>query len=398
MKKIMILGAGRGQVDLITATLRYGYQPIVVSIQGDYPGFDITGIEKCYADISDPYAVLNAAREYKIDAIATSCLDTGIPALGAVCDALNLKGLSQSAAELSVNKFLMKEAFKKYGVNTAKFYKIHNINELNEQVRNLSYPLIIKAIDLQGSRGINIVRNHARLEQALNDTMLETKEDFCIVEEFLEGQEFGVQAFVQNGEIIYFLPCGDITLESKTNIPIGHYAPMSMTPAEYDDIRTQSVKAIKALGLDNCAVNIDLIKKDDKIYLIELTGRIGANCLPEIISTYYGIDVYKMILDNALGLDVKSWFAENKKEGRACYAKMLYSQKTGYLQNIINSNKKSTNILDISFFVKHGETVKKFENSKDCLGSVVVQGSSVSDCERFIDKVIANIILEVTDD
>ena len=41
MKKIMILGAGRGQVQLIKTAKELGYYTIVASIEGNYPGFDI---------------------------------------------------------------------------------------------------------------------------------------------------------------------------------------------------------------------------------------------------------------------------------------------------------------------------------------------------------------------
>ena len=40
-EKIMILGAGRGQVDLIQTAKRMGYETVVASIKGDYPGFKI---------------------------------------------------------------------------------------------------------------------------------------------------------------------------------------------------------------------------------------------------------------------------------------------------------------------------------------------------------------------
>ena len=59
--------------------------------------------------------------------------------------------------------------------------------------------------------------------------------------------------------------------------------------------------SIKALGLNNCAVNVDLILRDNKVYVIELTGRVGANCLPELVEINFGIEYYKMIAAMAVG-------------------------------------------------------------------------------------------------
>ncbi len=394
MKRIMILGAGRGQVGLIKAANDYGYHSIVASIDGDYPGFKYAS-EKCIVDISNSEAVLHAAQDMHIDGVATACLDTGIGTLGYVCDSLGLSGLSLKSAQCCNDKLRMKDAFISHGVSTARFKYVRTLMDLREAVSDLGMPIIIKAVDLQGSRGINIVKNDGMLEEAFHNTMKETKLDYCIVEQFIEGEEFGAQAFINNGELVYFLPCGDITFWARTNIPVGHYAPLELNSEDYIAVKDQVLLACNAVGLDNCAVNVDLIKSDGKFYIIELTGRIGANCLPEIVSTYYGIDVYKMILDVSLGLDVREWFNQNKKQPVACYAKILFSNKSGILKSIRNQNKNNTNILDISFYVKEGQKINTFTNSKDCIGQIIVKGETLQECEALIDDVSSNIIIDI---
>lgn len=389
-KRIMILGAGRGQVELIKASKKLGYETVVASIKGNYPGFALAD-KACYVDISSPQAVLESAKEYEIDGIATSCLDTGITALGYTCENLNLTGLSADSARLSGDKLLMKTAFMENGVNTAKYVKVNSESELEVVANNLEFPLIVKAVDLQGSRGINIVKSKEKLTEAYRNTMSETSKDFCIIEEFIDGYEFGAQAFVYNGEVLYVLPCGDITYLGNTKIPVGHYAPLDVDEAILKDIEENVKRAIKAIKLDNCAVNVDMIMKDGKIYVIELTGRIGANCLPELSSIYYGIDIYSMIALTAMGDNPKQYYLENKKEPTACYAKMIVSEKTGVLKAIKNNNKENEDITDITFFVKEGDMVNKFTNSRDCVGQVVVKGKDLDYCKKLIDEVISNI-------
>lgn len=46
-------------------------------------------------------------------------------------------------------------------------------------------------------------------------------------------------------------------------------------------VRDLVTRSIKAMNFDDCAVNVDLILKDGIPYVIELTGRAGANFLPE---------------------------------------------------------------------------------------------------------------------
>ena len=97
MKKLMILGAAASQVPLISAAKRLGYKTIVTSIPGDYPGFTYADV-CCYADISKPEEVLAKAKELNIDGITTCGMDTGIRAIGRVCDELGLWGISYKTA------------------------------------------------------------------------------------------------------------------------------------------------------------------------------------------------------------------------------------------------------------------------------------------------------------
>lgn len=390
----MVLGAGRGQVDLINAIHEYGYEPVVASITGNYPGLKM-GFKTVDVDISNGEAVLKKAQEEQIDGIVTACMDLGVPALGYVCDHMGLNGLNARSAEICENKYLMKEAFMKAGVNTARFCRVSSREELITATNDLQYPLIIKAVDLQGSRGINIVQDSKDLIEAYENTMQETNEKFCIVEEFIEGKEFGAEAFVSNGEVLFVLPCGDETFRARTNIPVGHYTPLEMEGEMSQLVTEQSIKAIKAVGLDNCAVNIDLIYKDGKVYIIELTGRIGANCLPQLTSIYYGIDINKMIIDAALGNDVKTYFQENMKEPTACYARMLFSNTSGIVKTIDKSNINNENVEEITFFVSPGDEIAKFSNSKDCIGQVVVKGQTIPECKELLERVEKNLIVDL---
>lgn len=393
-EKIMILGAGRGQVDLIQTAKRMGYETVVASIKGDYPGFKIAD-EICYVDISDPEKIADAAARHKVGGIATACLDTGIAALGHACEKNGLTGLSEAAAKLSGDKLLMKETFMKNGVHTARYKKVSAESDISKIIDELRFPLIVKAIDLQGSRGINIAYDQEQLVQGYKRTMNETNKDVCIIEEYIEGYECGAQAFVFRGEVLFILPCGDITFLGDTKIPVGHYVPLNLDEGILSKIDHEVRTAIRALELDNCAVNVDLILKDEEVYVIELTGRIGANCLPQLTSIYYDIDIYQMIVRTAMGKEPLCYF-NNKRNSCSCgYARMLISEKDGTLKKIINTNSENKKIVEITFFVKPGDKINKFSNSKDCIGQVVVKGENLKDCEETMERVLGHISFEL---
>lgn len=391
-KRLLILGAGRGQVGLYKAAKEMG----IYTVAGTMPDNNPPGIkladEVCLMNIANPNEVLEKAKTLKLDGIATCCMDTGVPALGKVCDALKLTGLTEEAAVMCGDKLKMKKAFMDYNVCTAKFYEISSEEDLKEALGKLELPVIIKATDLQGSNGIYISKTEEAAYRGFNEAMKATKKSYVIVEEYIEGWEFGAQAFVYNGNVLFVMPHGDETYMSHTAVPVGHYVPLDVTETVFKQTEEAVRKAITALKLNNCAVNVDLILKDNKVYVIELTGRVGANCLPELVQINFGIEYYKMIAAMALAENPLELWKNRRDKKNAGFAKMILETKLeGVLQKIEYTGEYDENIIEVTFFKKEGDNIRIFENSNDCVGQIVVQGETVNECKKHIEKVLKNV-------
>ena len=391
-KRLLVVGAGRGQIGLYKAAREMG----VHTIAGTMPDNDPPGIkmadEVCYMNIAKPDEVLEKARTLNIDGLATSCLDTGVPAIGKVCDALGLTGLTESAAIMCGDKLKMKKAFMDHGVSTAKFVEIHSEEELEKALDMIGLPVIIKATDLQGSNGIYIAKTHEAAEAGFLGAMEKTRRDYCIVEQYIEGYEFGAQAFVFNDEVLFVMPHGDETYMSHTAVPVGHYVPFEGDANIYRQAETAVKGAIKALDLNNCAVNVDLILKDDTVYVIELTGRVGANCLPELTQINFGIEYYKMIIAMALSNDPHEIWDNRRNKTKAGLAKMiLETEKSGILDSIKYNGEVEGDVIEVTFFKHPGDEIRVFENSNDCIGQIIVQGETMDDCKELMDKTMGRI-------
>lgn len=385
-KRLLLQGASRGNLGLIKTAKQHGVYVVMTGLGGDFPCNPYAD-KFCYADISNPDAVLKVALDEKVDGAIICCSDTGLKAVGRCNDTMGLTGLSEKSADESSNKFLMKERLVDADVRTAQFCRVHNKEELSNAVESIGFPVIIKAVDLQGSRGINIVKDTSTLLSAFHDTMSLTKKDFCIVEEFIVGTEFGAQSFIYNGEVLFVLPHGDETIMCKTAVPIGHYMPYPISEELYHDTCLQVKKAIKALNFNNCAVNVDLIEKDGKAYIIELTGRVGANCLPELTSNYFGINYYEMILATCLGESPLPYF-ENRKQPCTTLARMIRSDKTGIVKSAVVPEMED---VQIHMFIHEGSEVRAFTNCNDAIGEVIVKGDTLEACEKKIVEFMNNI-------
>ncbi len=396
MKKLMILGATYTQVPLIRAAKRLGYHTIVAGIKGDYPGI-AEADEACFVDIRDPHAVLNAAKQLEIDGIATCCMDMPVRALGYTAEQMGLVGLTEHAALLSNQKLAMKEAFVQGGVKSPLFRKVSSEEELRSAWDTLPHPVILKAVDLQASRGIYVCHSLEELSEAYCGAMALTRESFCIVEQFVKGIDIGAQAFVYQGEILFILPHNDEVFTGSANKPIGHSSPLKATPEMMEEVKHQCELAIRAIGLNNCAVNIDLIRADDgQIYMIELTGRAGATCLPELVSLYYGVDYYAMIAEMAMGEDPRIRFNARPGTETPNASRFLMAPKNGIVKSI-SCEAQGDDVALLDLYAKPGDEVHVFEDGKDRIGQVVVTGESVEACFARLDEIGASLKIEYRD-
>lgn len=396
MQRVMILGAGAAQVPLIRTAQDMGYETVVATIPGPYPGIEVADIVS-YTDITDCEAIAAAAEEYGVCAVSTCCLETGLRALAYACDKLGLPGVTPEAAEISVNKLVMKQVFAEKDVLSAKFRLLKTHEELDEAVAEIGLPIVVKAVDLQGSKGVYVVNSAEEAHEALTMCLSLTKEDYCLAEEFISGRSFCAEAFVQNGHIFFVLPDGNITITNpgRPNIPIGHYAPFDCAPEVHERICAEVRKAITACGIDNCAVNMDLVLRGGEPYIIELTARAGATCLSELISIYFGVDYYRMILMASLGEDVRPLFEARRPGFRPVAASMIAAKKTGVIRSIRMPEELPPEVYDMHLIVKEGDSVRRFSDAGDRIGQIIVSGDSVPACMDQIDTLLTQLEIEV---
>lgn len=399
MKKILILGAGIYQVPLIETAKKMGLYTIVASIPGNYPGFELA--DKVYYENTTDYAkILSIARREKIDGIITTGTDVAVITIGRVCDTLGLTGLCFKSAEIATDKLLMKSCYEKYGVRTARFRKISFDDDAYEdKLRDLQFPVMFKSVDSSGSRGIIKVSSPDEFENARNSVLDNTRSNYFIVEEFIEGEEFGAQAFVKNGEVQFILPHGDYVFKGDTGVPIGHFAPYALDCSVEEDAKAQLRLAIKAMGLDNCAINADFIMKDNKTYVLEIGGRSGATCLAELVSIYYGYNYYEKILLTALGEDVDFLAGDgstaDKCQGVPNASMLLMSDKAGIIESQVDNNPADSDIVDVQFDYLPGDEVHKFKVGPNRIGHVITKGDTLEKAVETLDRALKNISIIV---
>lgn len=221
-KTILIVGAGFGQLPAIETAKKMGITTVVVdknpqavgAIVADY-FYDV--------DIIDKDAVLEVAKKHNVSGIMTMQSDLPVPTIGYVNDVLGLNGVSLNVANICSNKNQTRAELKKRNAAQPDFEITFNLKDAIEAAEKIGFPCVVKAPDSSGSRGITKVNKLEEIEPAFEEAVLYSRNKAIIVEEFIEGIEFGAQTFSVNGKCESVLLHNDTMSNPPYMIPIKQY-------------------------------------------------------------------------------------------------------------------------------------------------------------------------------
>lgn len=387
MKKILILGAGTYQVPLIRRALARGLHVIAASWSADDPGMALAH-EMWVVSTTDKERILQLAKNNGIDAIATTGTDVAVPTIGLLCDELRLPGVSYATALCTSDKVLMQEKLSQAGVPTARHKRVTTLEEAKAAVASIGLPVVVKAPDSSGSRGITAVDTLQDLDDAFTAAMEVSRSGQALVEEQLTGEEFGAQAIVQDGRVVQCICHNDTVTPPPVTVPIGHSCP-SMLPTETQQ-ETAAVcqLAVTALDIGNAICNVDLILTSKGVRVFEIGARIGATGIPEIIALHHRLDLYDVALSMALGQRQ----AIALSTGPAAAALIIKSPGTGRLARCAVTPRAESipGLISVGFDYAVGASVNEFRTGPDRIGAVFATAPSAAGaeqaCQRITDR------------
>ncbi len=279
---ILILGAGLMQKPAILSAKEEGFTVNVIDA-------DEKAVAIPYADtfrkidLKDKEGILAYAKELKsseggLAAVFTAGTDFSA-SVSYVCQALGLPAHSYQAALNASVKTLMRQCFKDAGVPSPEFYRVgkEDISDslISTILDKMSFPLVIKPVDNMGARGCRMVRNELEFLPAVKTAVDCSRTGFAIVEEYMEGPEYSIDALVQNGT---FTVTGFAVRHIKYQpyfIEVGHTMPALLDKKMHDELISVFALGAKALGLTTGAAKADIKYTSKGPMIGEIAGRLS---------------------------------------------------------------------------------------------------------------------------
>ena len=373
-----MLGGGFLQNFVIKKARELGYYVYCLDADPHAMGFDSAN-EYAVINIVDQEACLQYARDKQVDGVLTAATDFSVLTMSYIAQEMGLPGINYASAQLIKNKAKVRKClFDAHADDTGYSYEITSLEEAREVLPKIEFPIMMKPVDGSGSRGASKVERPEDFEKACEFAMSGSISHRAVAEPFVVGKEYGVESFVDNGEIHVL----GVMQKDMTNPPyyaeLGHAMPSGLSDEMESKVKACARKALFALGVNHGSVNMDvLITETGDVHIVDVGARMGGNLIgSHIIPRGTGIDYMGNMIRAAVGdsTDFKPQWTPMP------VATKLLALTPGTVKELPDFRKlEIENDVQIEHHLHVGDTINEYHTNLDGCGYVVAGGFNVAD-------------------
>lgn len=253
-KQLIILGAGIMQGPAIRLAREMGLETIALDADPQAPCAALADrFERI--DLKDKEAIEALGRSL-IEAAKGDAAGIGIMTAGTdfsssaawAAERLGLPGIPYEAALNASDKERMRRCFKTAGLPSPEFVILKAAPGRDFSLP-FPYPAVVKPVDNMGARGCSRVDSPQALEAAAASALAFSRSGRVIVEEYMEGPEFSVDALIYRGRIAI---CGLADRHIRFPpyfIEMGHTMPAALETPQAESLLEVFRRGAEALGL-----------------------------------------------------------------------------------------------------------------------------------------------------
>ena len=388
MKKLLVVGASILQLPAILKGKEKGYR--VATADYDPNAVGIPYADKFYeVSTIDLEGIYQTALDFEVDGIMTLATDMPMRAIANATTKLGLPGISPKTAEAATDKGKMIQAFKQAGVAAPWFEVINETSGLEKVYEQISFPCIMKPVDNSGSRGVVLIKERNKLEDAYDYSRAQSRNGQVIVEEYLEGQEVSVETITVNGHTHILAITDKITTGPPHFVELGHSQPSQLPEDDKAQIADLAIRAVAAVGIDIGPAHVEIMMTSEGPKMIELGARLGGDCITShLVPLSTGIDMVGATLDCFLGQTPD--LTPTLQMGSAIRYMKTQPGQIKAIGNVERAN-QTPGVIEIKFTKHVGDQSVNLSSSNDRIGFVIAQGNHALDAIKVCENAAQTI-------
>ncbi|MEK9771174.1 MAG: acetyl-CoA carboxylase biotin carboxylase subunit [Nitrosomonadales bacterium] len=320
INKILIANRGEIAVRIIRACKEMGITSVAIFSDADRHALHVKKADESYFVGQDPlkgylnaHRIVNIAVTARCDAIhpgygflsenpelARICKKRGIKFIGPEAEIIKKMGDKTEARKAMIEAGLP--------VTPGSDGNINNVDEALKIAHSIGYPIMLKATNGGGGRGIRRCDNDKELLSNYERVISEASKAFGNAEIFMEKcvltpKHIEVQVLADSHGNVIHLYERDCSVQRRNQklIEIAPSPQLSSEQREY--IGNLAVKAAQAVGYENAGTVEFLLDQDNNFYFMEMNTRLQVE--HTITETITGIDIVQEQIRIASGLPLR---------------------------------------------------------------------------------------------
>ena len=400
--KLLIIGAGIGQMPILKMAQSMGIHVTVVTVKGDYPAIKEAD-DVWYIDIYDRDAIVEKARENGITAVISDQNDLMMPTVAYVAEHLGLPGNRFDQVMAYCDKNTYRDNCDKLGIPVPAHIAVEDENVDLASI-NIPLPWIVKPSDSQSSIGVRKIEDLGSAPHDIGFALQKSVTHRAIVEEFFTGKEIVCEGFIIDGKYHLlsfadrkYFDCKDLLIPCQTLFP------SLISPALLEKVVGYESKMADYIHPSFAIVHSEYLVNEEsgEIRVVESALRGGGVYISShLIPLATGLNINQLLLRKALGdpTDGEEFFSgsEKKASGYVCF----------YLPEGTVTSISGVEEVKALPFVKMvalvhiavGQKTERMVDKGTRKGPILVCGESREDLEEKIRQIQDTLKIEVTDD
>lgn len=395
-RSILLLGGSAQQVVAIDKARELGYRTVLCDYLPDNPG-------QHHADsfhlvsTTDREAVLAVAREEGVGGVLAYASDPAAATAAYISEELGLPGNPLASVEALSEKHLFRAMLEDAGLPcpaSVGFASSARANDVLPLLEGMCWPVVVKPTDSSGSKGVSVLEEPSKLDDAIMRAASFSRNGRLIAEEYIRRgfpDVIGGDVFVVDGEVRFWGLMRCLRDEKLGGlVPVGEVMPAGLSASREASVKDVLQRLVTHAAIRFGELNVEVIVGEDGLpYILELGARAGGNMIPVQLSDASGIDLVAANVLCAMGEDP----GDVKLDGCSAFSAhyVVHSRRSGVLERLDIADEVACHVYRTVMYKHSGDPVEVFDGANKAIGILFMRFSSnkaISDAlENISDKV-----------
>lgn len=400
-RRLLVLGAGAGQIGLLEAAHARGLHVIAVDRNPRAPGFAFAD-RRAIVSVEDEAAIDRLAAAEQVHGVIAPGIDFPVAVAARVAARRNLPHpLEPAVAQLATSKLRQRERLAEAGVPHAPYRACASEDEARAAVAAFGLPCVVKPPDRQGQRGLSVVVDDDAIATAFTVALAAARGSVVLVERLVEGRELTVNAFSAGGRFHPLTVTDRVVAERPAfGVALAHVWPSEL-PLEVVAAAVELARAAAdALGISDGPTYTQVLAGVDGPLVGELAARLGGGHDAELCEAATGVDLNGLAIAAALGDELAGDISSHGVGGvvgGACVRFLVAPEGTLEAVEGVDDADAEDGVVWTRVYREAGDVLESLRHGSDRVGAVLAVGGSRAQAVRRSERAAGRVRFRLVD-